>query len=988
MDSEQSSASFSFPAIPGFRGEEFKRARVHFFWSDSHIRNNYSQDQWPLLFEGEIVSDSFSKTVSSRNIGFFCAGYSTYWEQGKLYFYDLSTSPTSTDNETVFANKKAIFVGASRVDLEGNDSTALSNKMSPILNDHKLPMQEKIRRLFKETLPTNHFFENSNDNLLLDRRFVTAVDEQVEYLFTSLDVFTKSIDNQVVTQRGETPLMDILKMMLAKFRYKIVCNPQPILIKDKPESKKETRNFKEDTLNAIDQALRKSFNLDSTIENVEKSVKGVMKSTQQLANGKTRVNTFVNGTEFTGSRAWEFMGFDKRSSDAKLKEIADKFYVTIEDDVLNNPSRISEDERETARIMGFANDQTRDVLVDLANKERAKNALQLLKTFRDELFNVDSDSFKSQTSMLQLSSGDDAKNEIAQYMLLPKTDFAAIPACNVLFPNHQETFGMQRDYLAEPTRMLATVVDQPNASARYFIAPSSINQAVIPVRKRLPPNVGAGLVSSDGYALPVVPFTIRSGFGKRVHPVTKKISDHKGLDLVGRRGQEVYAYAAGVVRTATFVGGKTGNQLTILHSNGLKTNYFHLDGFNVKAQDKVVAGQLVAFVGNTGVGTGPHLHFEIFKNKVVQDPTQKLIDIETDIASRPDATRNSPKATSEEPVEEGGETIEEAAKKNENLNRFEDFKYLTKEEEITGIIPTYRHTVDRVLSIFDHGSKARTESTRDRYLSQIIDTMFLEDKYSQRRISPVPGPFNPSPVAGFPGLIIDQGRSVIGSIVRVEHTIRVGGGVGNADTTVSIEKPRFWDEGDPYFWKDGIGGEFIEKKLTEVDRTVKLPNSEKSSFPSHVNAKYIDTKSYDNVDPSLDKKFGGNEWGSRDVDKLYKSMLGVNAIPYSQETYTNPHIGLDVFYNGAIDFVDPEGGRPGHTLLGRYYELADAHEELAENFANDFTRRLGISERELFVEFFGGTFRAGAYASNAFRESYQKVSQVLAIKLGQTTHRG
>ena len=112
---------------------------------------------------------------------------------------------------------------------------------------------------------------------------------------------------------------------------------------------------------------------------------------------------------------------------------------------------------------------------------------------------------------------------------------------------------------------------------------------------------------------------ISSKFGYRVHPVTKRKDFHAGLDLSASSGTPIYAPANGVVEYSSQKGAY-GNFLLIAHAYGFKTAYGHLSKFAVKSGQYVSKGQVVAYVGNTGRSTGPHLHYEIrYLNKWV-DP--------------------------------------------------------------------------------------------------------------------------------------------------------------------------------------------------------------------------------------------------------------------------------------------------------------------------------------------------------------------------------
>lgn len=102
---------------------------------------------------------------------------------------------------------------------------------------------------------------------------------------------------------------------------------------------------------------------------------------------------------------------------------------------------------------------------------------------------------------------------------------------------------------------------------------------------------------------------------KRFHPVLKRYRAHLGTDYAAPKGTKIYAAGDGVV---SFVGNKGGygKTVTIQHSSGYMTLYAHLNGYakGIKKGKKVKKGQLIAYVGSTGLSTGPHLHLGLYKN--------------------------------------------------------------------------------------------------------------------------------------------------------------------------------------------------------------------------------------------------------------------------------------------------------------------------------------------------------------------------------------
>ncbi len=115
-----------------------------------------------------------------------------------------------------------------------------------------------------------------------------------------------------------------------------------------------------------------------------------------------------------------------------------------------------------------------------------------------------------------------------------------------------------------------------------------------------------------------------SGFGKRVSPFTGTVSMHKGIDVATRMGTPVVAPAAGIVSYTGYHNG-LGKMLRINHGYGIQTVYGHLSKFGAKPGRRVKRGDVIAYVGNTGLSTGPHLHYEVLVNRVPVNPTKYIL---------------------------------------------------------------------------------------------------------------------------------------------------------------------------------------------------------------------------------------------------------------------------------------------------------------------------------------------------------------------------
>lgn len=109
-------------------------------------------------------------------------------------------------------------------------------------------------------------------------------------------------------------------------------------------------------------------------------------------------------------------------------------------------------------------------------------------------------------------------------------------------------------------------------------------------------------------------------FGYRMHPVMRYWRMHQGVDLGGRIGDPIYATGDGVIDEVVITRSRRsyGTYVVVDHGFGYKTRYAHLDKVHVQRGDSVSRGELIADLGNTGISTAPHLHYEvIYKGRVV-----------------------------------------------------------------------------------------------------------------------------------------------------------------------------------------------------------------------------------------------------------------------------------------------------------------------------------------------------------------------------------
>ena len=123
----------------------------------------------------------------------------------------------------------------------------------------------------------------------------------------------------------------------------------------------------------------------------------------------------------------------------------------------------------------------------------------------------------------------------------------------------------------------------------------------------------------QGLMAPVAYGRITSGYGMRRHPILGYTRLHAGIDFAAAYGSPIYAVTDGTVQFAGYHGGH-GNYVRLDNGGGLGTGYAHMSRIAVYPGMHVHQGQVIGYVGSTGLSTGPHLHYEVYRNGMTVNP--------------------------------------------------------------------------------------------------------------------------------------------------------------------------------------------------------------------------------------------------------------------------------------------------------------------------------------------------------------------------------
>ena len=107
---------------------------------------------------------------------------------------------------------------------------------------------------------------------------------------------------------------------------------------------------------------------------------------------------------------------------------------------------------------------------------------------------------------------------------------------------------------------------------------------------------------------------VTSGFGWRTHPIYKTQEFHPGMDFTAETGTPIYSTGDGVIEVADNLAQGYGNHVVVNHGFGYQTLYGHMSKIKAKVGQKVLRGELIGYVGSTGLSTAPHIHYEVIRN--------------------------------------------------------------------------------------------------------------------------------------------------------------------------------------------------------------------------------------------------------------------------------------------------------------------------------------------------------------------------------------
>ncbi len=196
-----------------------------------------------------------------------------------------------------------------------------------------------------------------------------------------------------------------------------------------------------------------------------------------------------------------------------------------------------------------------------------------------------------------------------------------------LIAKGEEIEGLKEELEGEDQMLLAQIAamekEYTAAKAAEYAAYMATYTTVPPATSATGGGTTSAPVGSSNWLRPCSYVKVSSPFGPRTSPTAGASTYHQGIDLAGSAGTPIYASRTGRVTLATY-SNSAGYYVSINHGDGYSSIYMHMTNFVVSAGQTVSAGQLIGYMGSTGISTGNHLHFGIALNGAYVNPASYL----------------------------------------------------------------------------------------------------------------------------------------------------------------------------------------------------------------------------------------------------------------------------------------------------------------------------------------------------------------------------
>jgi len=410
---QQASCQMRVPESHHLRVDELVGTMLQVFYKNERVEAGdpdvSGASDWPILFQGELAGQSESRNLQHRQKTLRFVGHTRHFKQTKLFFMDPNKRSNGPD--TALAKEQAIFMGASKINLDAQGAgiakksriwSQFEQAIGKFEDDEgrNIGFQAVVLHLLRQAKKQYPYLAYIDRKLQLTKRFAAYIDPDVKNLI-DLKGLSQMAEGRVESMDGEVSLMQILNIANQILRYNWTQLTQPQL-----------RERGKD--NATEEAT------EEELEGIRQAVRDLQKAVGRNITGKTVV-TSVGDITMPGSRE----GHKRFPADLFVRELE---------------TQIEQGSEPREALQSFVTQRQwlpEPRTPDPAGPDKKKgDKTDIAKLLEREQENLQ------------------ARDELNEFAVVPNMEFAHPPKCNVIMPQNVQGFGMQRNYLQEPTRLL------------------------------------------------------------------------------------------------------------------------------------------------------------------------------------------------------------------------------------------------------------------------------------------------------------------------------------------------------------------------------------------------------------------------------------------------------------------------------------------------------------------------------------------------------
>ena len=458
-------AQIDVPPSIALRSEEWAGASCHIFYANARVMRQFGDQTgvdvppgngWPILFQGELSADQHQRSVQSESAVLNFVSHGRHFDQTQLYFYDPLTKST---NAAIAARSQASFIGNTVINLDTNGILARENQVLATMVRRMSELQDTTDgrniaftsvalEIMKSARDQHVLFARFDNRYKLRSRFAAYTDPDVRNIL-QLTQLKNLVDQRISKLPPYVSLKQVLELITNVMQYNWNHLAQPKLRTGITEGSEP--------------------NPSDIIDKLDKAVRLILKNAR---NQPSSIKTGIGTIEIDNPESYWGTG----GTNVLISTLVSEIYSVVADTRV--AGQAISDEEILAVLQSFVSDGKRPVATTAGVKEEV-DLSSIIASAAEALGNGDKQEPKVAESLAADQDTARYQDELNEFVITPSMKFSHPPRCNVFFPKSFGTFGMNRSYFREITRLYAQVQLSPAQAGNneglieWYIAPQS-----------------------------------------------------------------------------------------------------------------------------------------------------------------------------------------------------------------------------------------------------------------------------------------------------------------------------------------------------------------------------------------------------------------------------------------------------------------------------------------------------------------------------------